>query len=59
MTKVNGGQQRNNQPTMEASKVGIGGGGNGGSNGSGDDGNNGGSRGGKDNSMLSFESNLY
>jgi hypothetical protein len=35
MTKVDGGKQRNNQPTMGQSKVGIGGGGNGDSNGSG------------------------
>ena len=38
MTKVDGGQQRNNQPTKEPAKAGGGGGGNSNSNGSSEDG---------------------
>jgi hypothetical protein len=38
MTKADGGQQRNNQPTKGSAKVGGGGGGDSDSNGSGDDG---------------------
>jgi hypothetical protein len=49
MTKADGGQQRNNQPTTGAVKVSGGGVGDGNSNGSGIDGNNGGSDGGEDN----------
>ncbi len=49
MAKANSGQQRINQPTMGAAKMGSGGGGDGNSNGSSNDGNNGGSGGGKDN----------
>jgi hypothetical protein len=49
MTKADGGQQRNNQPTTGAAKEGGGEGGDGNSVGSGNDSDNGGSDGGEDN----------